>query len=122
MFLKPLQTGIYYTAVISVCIFGVMLSATKRILYASDPEKWDLPFLPISWINFRRSPIFEMVCFCQLFSRMLFAIIVSSFDSLVASFVAHLSTQCQMLQCTIRNMIPNAKVEVGEKDCVSVLR
>nr|QBB72999.1 odorant receptor [Protaetia brevitarsis] len=102
------QTCLYYLSVGMVVFIGVVASLLKRHL-EPEAENWEMPYTTFSWFDIHRSPNFEIVCFYQFCWRGLYALIVSSIDSLIAGILAHISVQCKILQNGIKKSIPYSK-------------
>lgn len=99
------------TIVLSVGI-GIIRTIRGRIVYSDDPTKWEMPYGSISIIDLTVSPNYELAWIYQVISVCAFCLMISSIDLIIAGVMAHISTQCKILQNSLRRMVQNASLNM----------
>lgn len=87
---------------------GMLRTLRSRIVNNDDPTKWEMPYGAITIFDMTSSPNYEIGWLYQMICVSLFSIMISSIDLIIAGVMAHISTQCKMLQNSLRRMIENA--------------
>lgn len=87
---------------------GIMRTLQLRIIHSDDPTKWEMPYGTISVINTTVSPNYEIAWLYQIICVLCFSVMISSIDLIISGVMAHISTQCKMLQNSLKRMVENA--------------
>lgn len=90
-----------------VLSLGVIGTFIQRIT-SSDYHDWEMPFTPITIIDTTKSFQFGLMWAYSSIAVVVYAGIISCTDLLICGVLAHISTQCKMLQNSLCRMVENA--------------